>query len=449
MIYTYDELATSCLDRLDDLSSPSPRAKTRSDAKEADGSSGPEREQPPDDLYELLRARAPEDEKLQQLWRQVSTVPDWVDWAQIERGQKVFYRYAGPCIIGLLFQSLLGGMASARVVETLARTGGFGERAARRRLLDTFQHVLDVTGGVESVRPPGGRGFASSVRVRLLHAAVRRRILGLARARPGYYDVGALGVPINDLDCLATVLAFSAALVWLALPRQGIHPGAGEIADYLALWRYVAHLLGAPTAPLRSPTAARALMESLLASEIQPSATSRTLARSMLTALSSSSSCSPPPLLPVGPSIGMLHAEAHWLNGRGLADALGVPRPPWRCTALVAAQCAWLAALCYARRAVAAWDEAGVRRLRARLARATLERVGGRPAAHRFRYVPGLCGPQVPDGGGADGPGEDEDEEGPRDREGGMHTGGVGLPPRNLLGAVIIGLLVLWVACIA
>ncbi|OBT70350.1 hypothetical protein VE03_00108 [Pseudogymnoascus sp. 23342-1-I1] len=36
---------------------------------------------------------------------------------------------------GLAFSSLLGGMAAARIVETLARTGGFAPRVARNRIL--------------------------------------------------------------------------------------------------------------------------------------------------------------------------------------------------------------------------------------------------------------------------------------------------------------------------
>lgn len=46
----------------------------------------------------------------------------------------------------LTFQSLLGGMAAARVVETLARTGGFGVKVARHRMYEvrfiTFQELF-------------------------------------------------------------------------------------------------------------------------------------------------------------------------------------------------------------------------------------------------------------------------------------------------------------------
>ena len=62
------------------------------------------------DPYELLRLNYFNDEALGQLWTEVNTVPSWVCWDQIARGQDCFYRYGGPILNGLAFQSLLGGM---------------------------------------------------------------------------------------------------------------------------------------------------------------------------------------------------------------------------------------------------------------------------------------------------------------------------------------------------
>ena len=66
----------------------------------------------------------------------------------------------------------------------------------RRRFFETFQWLLQVTRDPAGLRP-GGDGHVATVRVRLLHATVRRRILALAAARPGYFDVDRWGVPIN------------------------------------------------------------------------------------------------------------------------------------------------------------------------------------------------------------------------------------------------------------
>lgn len=175
-------------------------------------------------------------------------------------------------------------MGSARTVETLDRTGGFDAKVVRRRLLETTQHTLSVHRDLSSMQP-GGDGFVNSVRVRLLHAAVRRRIMQMAAQRPGYYDMAAYGVPVSDLDCMGTINTFSSTLLFMGLPRQGVVPRPQEVLDYLALWRYVAYLMGTPHDWMATPESARAMMESLLVSEIRPSPASATLANNILTGL--------------------------------------------------------------------------------------------------------------------------------------------------------------------
>jgi hypothetical protein len=124
-------------------------------------------------------------------------------------------------------------MATRRVVETLGRTGGFSVRQSRRRLLETFQHILQSTESLQAIQP-GGTGFNSTLRVRLLHTAVRRRIMALAERKEGYYSIEEYGIPINDLDSAGTISTFSALLMYIGLPRQGIFLTTQEQDDYLS-----------------------------------------------------------------------------------------------------------------------------------------------------------------------------------------------------------------------
>lgn len=243
----------------------------------------------------------------------------------------------------LAYQSLLGGMGAARVTEVLARTGGFSQQAAKHRLYETTQHILQVTSSLSSIQP-GGAGHISSIRVRLLHAAVRRRILKLAASQPSYYSVSEYGIPINDLDSIGTISTFSATLIWIGFPRQGIHLRQQEIDDYLALWRLVAYYLGTPDEPFSTPARAKSMMESQLISEIRPSETSRILANNVILALQNQP--------PAYASRDFLNASARWLNGDELADALGLGRPGLYYKALVAGQCVFFCCLCYTYRAV-------------------------------------------------------------------------------------------------
>lgn len=229
-------------------------------------------------------------------------------------------------------------MGAARVTEVLARTGGFSTKVAKHRLYETTQHILQVTRSLDSIKP-GGAGHASSIRVRLLHAAVRRRILQLAKEKPAYYSVESFGVPINDLDQIATIVSFSSALIWLGFPRQGIFLRPQEIADYIALWRLVAYYLGTPTEHFATIEKAKCITESIFLSEIRPSETSKILANNIILALESQP--------PAYPSRDFLNASARWLNGKELSDALGLENPGWYYWALVAGQCIFFMAVCY------------------------------------------------------------------------------------------------------
>lgn len=334
------------------------------------------------DLYKLLEDHHSDHEDLETLWQQIWMVPEWVDWDQLARGQDVFYRYGGAALTGLTFQSLLGGMGAQKVVETLARTGGFSPKVARHRLFETTQHILQCTKSLEAIQP-GGEGFASTIRVRLLHCAVRQRILKLCETRPDYYNVPEWGIPVNDLDSVGTIGTFSATLIWLSLPRQGIYLRQQEIEDYIALWRYIAYLIGAPDEWLETPVRAKAIMDCLLLYEISPSDLSRVLANNVIVCLADQP--------PAYPSANMLIASAWWLNGPKLSASLGLPKPPLHYTALVAGQCLFFMFFAYAYRLFPFLDKRKIAFMRRVIWKNIVEHkkgLGGVHSLFEFKYVP-------------------------------------------------------------
>jgi hypothetical protein len=334
------------------------------------------------DLYGILKEHRESDDLLRQFWNEVTTVPPWGDWEQIQRGQDVFYRYGGACLTGLAYQSLLGGMGAARVVETLARTGGFSTKVARGRLFETTQHILQCTKSLESIQQDGD-GFASTIRVRLLHAAVRQRIMKLRSTNPEYYDLQAWGIPINDLDSMATIATFSATLIWLSLPRQGIYLRPQEIEDYIALWRYIAYLIGCPTEHFETPEKAKAVTEALLLYEVHPTDTSRILANNIIKSLEGQ----PPGYA----SADFLIASARWLNGNNLCDELGLPRPSVYYWSLMAGQCLFFCFFCYTYRSVPSWDRKKIEMLKKVFYAIVVESkygLKGQESTFDFKYVP-------------------------------------------------------------
>ena len=88
--FSYDTLGEECLDILNEISPPSRPTSTGSssgsslekepvqDVKETTPAVKAKR-----DLYVLLRDNVHKHEKLQQLWSEVTAVPEWVAWDQV------------------------------------------------------------------------------------------------------------------------------------------------------------------------------------------------------------------------------------------------------------------------------------------------------------------------------------------------------------------------------
>jgi hypothetical protein len=143
------------------------------------------------------------------------------------------------------------------------------------------------------------------------------------------------------------VSVYSNTIVFIALPRQGFFLSRQQIADYLALWRWVGYVLGAPVDWMGTPESAKAMMESIIASEINPSPNSRILANNILTAEAGA----PPFRSPRE----YLAAQAYLLNGDELAAELGIEKPPLRFRLLSWFQCLVLMCLCYSYPLMPAW----------------------------------------------------------------------------------------------
>lgn len=206
------------------------------------------------------------------------------------------------------------------MVEVLVRTGGFSTRFLWGRLLETFQWLLQVTHDLASIRP-GGEGHISTICVRLLHASVRQRILQPAHRHPEYFKVDRFGIPINTLDCIHSISTFCCNPMWLQLPKLGISPQSSEIEDYVALFRYIAYLLGTPTSYFASAEKAKPTMESLFLHELRLTETSKIVANNFVHCVEKSL---PPP---INISRQFIEAGSRCINGHEVCDVLELGRP--------------------------------------------------------------------------------------------------------------------------
>jgi hypothetical protein len=151
---------------------------------------------------------------------------------------------------------------SPGIAEVFARTGGFAIKNLLSRVIETFTWVSQVTTSLESIQP-GGEGHTSTIRVRLLHASVRQRILKLAASCPEYFSVEKYGAPVNDLDSMHAIVLFCCMPIWDSFPKMGIYPSKQEITDFIALFRYISYVTGTPNEYFETPEKAKAVMESM------------------------------------------------------------------------------------------------------------------------------------------------------------------------------------------
>lgn len=211
--------------------------------------------------------------------------------------------------------------ASHGVGEVLVRTGGWSAKVLLHRLLESFQWVCQINKSLPSIQP-GGEGHISTIRVRLLHASVRQRIMKLAQFKPTYYDMGKYGVPVNTLDSIHSLTTFCVNPPILQLPKMGIYRTQREEDDYVALFRYIAHIIGGPTEYFSTSGKTRAAMERMYLHEFMVTKTSGIVGHNFVKCLENL-----PPLLNF--SKDFLEAGSRWFNGDEFCNELGMGRPGW------------------------------------------------------------------------------------------------------------------------
>lgn len=273
------------------------------------------------DSYSRLERFHASDPDLEQFWQAIRTVPAWVDWEQLQRGQAVCKRYAVPMLIGFAFQGFAGEIAAAfGPAEVLVRTGGLSQRNIVARVEATLRWLSEVTESLKSLQADGP-GFVSTIRVRLRHAAVRHRMLSVPKSHPAFLGTALHGVPINTYDSILTLTFFCCNPIWKQLPRLGIRLTMQEAEDLVALFRFLAHLLGVPTEYFSSATQAKKTMEDIKTARVTPSESSRKITRDFICAFADRA--------PYNVSRGFLHAGIRAMNPAYVSDALGVGPVGW------------------------------------------------------------------------------------------------------------------------
>lgn len=248
----------------------------------------------------------------------VEHVPAWVDFPTLDRGGDVVMRTGPVGGLVLAFKSLLHGYASPGGNKPLVFSGRLQQQAARR-LNETSRFVQATCepGGLQR----GAPGYAITVKVRLMHAKVRRMLRASER-----WDTPEWGTPINQHDMAATALLFSH--VWLDGVRiLGVHLSPRDNEDVMHMWRYSGHLMGiVPELQCSTEREGRRLFDLVEACQAPPDDDARALVHALLFSSEQArpgdaDNRKPPPRW-------VAFAICRTLLGEELADSLAVPRTP-------------------------------------------------------------------------------------------------------------------------
>lgn len=161
--------------------------------------------------------------------------PDWLDLDRLDRASDVLVRYTPQWALVLGAASLLAGADNWIAAKPLLLTGRYGTQPAVRSIEvgEWLSHVV-APGGMAVDAP----GFRHTVRVRMIHAHVRRHIQAHAE-----WDEDAWGVPIPQ-PYMAFTMAEFGHISLAAMTHLGIRLRDDELADIYHLWRYVGHVIG-------------------------------------------------------------------------------------------------------------------------------------------------------------------------------------------------------------
>jgi hypothetical protein len=174
-------------------------------------------------------------EPLREFFVRIEALPDWVDRDKLRRGARALRRGGADGMYVARDVALLGGYQFSGFNKTLLRTGAL-EKGSNKRFAETMQWAMDVIS--KDGLDPLGVGYRSTIRVRLIHAFVRRHVAAMPDWRGDEW-----GVPVNQTDMAATLVG---ALIAPSAGGMGmgILPAPADLDGIAHLTRYVGWLIG-------------------------------------------------------------------------------------------------------------------------------------------------------------------------------------------------------------
>ena len=165
---------------------------------------------------------------LRELFENLRSPPDWVDPSAFIPGVRMFHRNSQLVLGAFVGGTLVEGF-STNISKSFFITGRVRDQGVRR-LQQNNRHIVEIF--MPSGMERGGDGWKLSVRIRLVHAQVRRLLNNSHE-----WDAEAWGAPISAAHTGYAITAFSARLV-RHLTSLGAVFTKEERKSFLDVWRY-------------------------------------------------------------------------------------------------------------------------------------------------------------------------------------------------------------------
>ena len=173
---------------------------------------------------------------LREFFGEAEALPEWLDYSEFAPGVRMFHRNSQVVLAAFVAGVLIEGFTT-NIAKSFFITGRVRDQGVRR-LGQNNRHMMEIylPGGLYR----DGDGWKLSVRIRLVHAQLRRLLNDSED-----WDAEAWGEPISAAHLGFAVSAFSARLL-KHMKTLGARYNDEEYASFMAVWRYTGYLMGIP-----------------------------------------------------------------------------------------------------------------------------------------------------------------------------------------------------------
>ncbi|MDE2666495.1 MAG: oxygenase MpaB family protein [Acidobacteriota bacterium] len=206
-------------------------------------------------------------------FERMESPPDWLDLSALTPACRMFHRNS-RLVLGAFVGGVLVEGFSTNISKSFFITGRVRDQGIRR-LKQNNRHLIEIfmPGGLEK----DGDGWKLSVRIRMVHAQIRRLL-----KHSEDWDTDSWGVPLSAAHLGFAITAFSARLL-RHMKNLGAEYNDDERKSFMKVWRYSGYLMGIPeTILFRDEADALRLFEIGLMCEPPPELESIVMANSLI-----------------------------------------------------------------------------------------------------------------------------------------------------------------------